>query len=142
MRHINMYRQWLGIGTAWHNINEKIWVFVREEYQVVTMMDTDQMLTLHLNQIEGIQEITISIIYASTDRNTRVELWDTLYDLSNQIHTTWFVGGDFNVIVDETEKFGGLPVSFGETEDFIQCLKCLFTIRHGVHWQHIHMVEW
>ncbi|KAH0714990.1 hypothetical protein KY284_007895 [Solanum tuberosum] len=32
------------------------------------------------------------------------------------------VGGDFNVIIDDLEKYGGLPVQFNETEDFIHCI--------------------
>lgn len=65
-----MYRQWLGMGTTWHNINGKIWVFVKDEFQVETIMDTDQMLTLVLTQVEGNQEITVSLVYASNDRDT------------------------------------------------------------------------
>ncbi|XP_015159412.1 uncharacterized protein [Solanum tuberosum] len=34
----------------------------------------------------------------------------------------WLVGGDFNTIVDEIEKLGGLPVTQSETHDFIQCI--------------------
>ncbi|XP_060200417.1 uncharacterized protein LOC132628671 [Lycium barbarum] len=30
----------------------------------------------------------------------------------------WLVGGDFNVIVDEEEKYGSLPVTLNEVEDF------------------------
>ncbi|XP_059301819.1 uncharacterized protein LOC132053730 [Lycium ferocissimum] len=32
-------------------------------------------------------------------------------------------GGDFNVILDATEKFGGFPVNYLEVEDFAHCLR-------------------
>lgn len=32
------------------------------------------------------------------------------------------MGGDFNVIWDELEKFGGLPVSLNEVNDFRHCV--------------------
>lgn len=85
------------------------------------------MLTLNLKRIDDNQEITISIIYASNDRNTRVH-YGMLCMTSTQKHTPWLVGGDFNVITDETEKFDGLSVSSGETEDFLHCLNvCLLS---------------
>ncbi|XP_059277620.1 uncharacterized protein LOC132031700 [Lycium ferocissimum] len=113
------------MGTAWPNTNGKIWVFVKEDVQVDIILDTVQVLTLHLSQIDGPQDITVSLIYASTDKATRIELWDALYYLSTQIHNPWQVGGDFNVILNEVEKFGGLPVSFVETEDFLHYLNAL-----------------
>ncbi|KAH0700803.1 hypothetical protein KY290_015692 [Solanum tuberosum] len=40
----------------------------------------------------------------------------------------WLVGGDFNTIVDETEKLGDFPVTQSETHDFIQCVNsCALT---------------
>lgn len=32
------------------------------------------------------------------------------------------VGGDFNIIADESEKLGGLPVIQQETTDFVYCM--------------------
>lgn len=34
----------------------------------------------------------------------------------------WLVGGDFNVILNDSEKLRGLPVSQMETADFAQCV--------------------
>ncbi|XP_070057887.1 uncharacterized protein [Nicotiana tomentosiformis] len=34
----------------------------------------------------------------------------------------WLVGGDFNIIWDKEEKFGGLPVSLNEIDDFRHCI--------------------
>lgn len=33
----------------------------------------------------------------------------------------WLVGGDFNVILTEEEKYGGLPVYLREVKDFAHC---------------------
>lgn len=40
----------------------------------------------------------------------------------NNTHFTWMGRGDFNTIIDESEKMGGLPVSQLEVEDFVQCI--------------------
>uniref|UniRef100_A0A0V0IHV1 Putative ovule protein n=1 Tax=Solanum chacoense TaxID=4108 RepID=A0A0V0IHV1_SOLCH len=34
----------------------------------------------------------------------------------------WLVGGDFNTILNESEKLGGLPVTQSEVTDFAQCI--------------------
>ncbi|XP_060200616.1 uncharacterized protein LOC132628879 [Lycium barbarum] len=122
IRHIEMYKLWVGMKIAWHNINGKIWLFIEEGYQVELQLDTDQLLSMKLTCLDGGQEITISMIYASTDRATRMTLWNDLYHISCNINSPWLVGGDFNVIVDKCEKFGGLEVPFVEVEDFNQCI--------------------
>ncbi|XP_060211660.1 uncharacterized protein LOC132639209 [Lycium barbarum] len=55
--------------------------------------------------------------------NDRIELWDSLTYLASDMTTPWLVGGDFNVVVDEEEKYGGLPVSVAEVEDFRCCIQ-------------------
>ncbi|XP_070039538.1 uncharacterized protein [Nicotiana tomentosiformis] len=47
-----------------------------------------------------------------------LELWDTLYALAVDMTLPWLVGGDFNVICDEEEKFEGLPVHINEVDNF------------------------
>ncbi|XP_060202705.1 uncharacterized protein LOC132631119 [Lycium barbarum] len=37
-------------------------------------------------------------------------------------NSPWLVGGEFNVITDEIEKYGGLEMPFVEVEDFNQCI--------------------
>ncbi|KAG5632942.1 hypothetical protein H5410_004659 [Solanum commersonii] len=41
-----------------------------------------------------------------------------LEEVACNTNCPWMVGGDFNTIVDESEKLGGLPVSQVELEDF------------------------
>ncbi|KAH0722225.1 hypothetical protein KY285_004836 [Solanum tuberosum] len=42
--------------------------------------------------------------------------------MSNYTNCPWLVGGDFNTIVNDSKKLGGLPVTQTEVEDFIQCI--------------------
>lgn len=44
------------------------------------------------------------------------------YGKTDGLHIPWLVGGDFNVIFDDSEKLGGLPVTQMETTDFAQCM--------------------
>ncbi|XP_060170676.1 uncharacterized protein LOC132601612 [Lycium barbarum] len=86
------------------------------------MRDTEQLLSCRFTHLGDGQELVLTVVYASTDRSGRIALWEDLYDMSSHITIPWLVGGDFNVITDDIEKFGGLPVQFAETEDFRQCI--------------------
>ncbi|XP_060211999.1 uncharacterized protein LOC132639578 [Lycium barbarum] len=67
--------------------------------------------------------LPVSVVYAKCDRQEREELWEAMMDLANQQDLPWIIGGDFNVIVSDEEKQGGLPVSSNETLDFSTCIQ-------------------
>ncbi|KAK4714206.1 hypothetical protein R3W88_020113 [Solanum pinnatisectum] len=52
----------------------------------------------------------------------RLSLWDDIYLLSHNMRLPWLVGSDFNVILNDEEKIGGLPVYPREYEDFALCV--------------------
>ncbi|XP_070013578.1 uncharacterized protein [Nicotiana sylvestris] len=81
-----------------------------------------QQLTLRLFHTESHVELVLTLIYAKCDAIERIELWDSLYAMARDMDSPWLVGGDFNVIWDEEEKFDGLPVSLNEIDDFLQCV--------------------
>ncbi|KAH0673683.1 hypothetical protein KY284_006574 [Solanum tuberosum] len=64
----------------------------------------------------------MTAVYARCSAIERLELWEDLENVVEGNHLPWVVGGDFNVIRNEEEKLGGLPVSNLETIDFEQCL--------------------
>lgn len=80
--------------------------------------DTEPLLSFNLLHLDGGQESVVKITYASTDRTTKIVLWDNLYDIASHMNSPWLVGGDFSVITNDIKKFGGSPVQFAEIEDF------------------------
>ncbi|KAG5627193.1 hypothetical protein H5410_012411 [Solanum commersonii] len=57
------------------------------------------------------------------DDEERTQLWNDIYCISNDIQNSpWLIGGDFNVIMSDEEKIGGLPVYLNEYEDFAFCV--------------------
>ncbi|XP_060170581.1 uncharacterized protein LOC132601517 [Lycium barbarum] len=80
-------------------------------------------VTLQLTHSSLNQSVLVSAVYAKCDRQEREELWEDMVDLANQQDLPWIIGGDFNVIVSDEKKQGGLPVSSNETLDFSTCIQ-------------------
>ncbi|XP_070020059.1 uncharacterized protein [Nicotiana sylvestris] len=116
------YRARIGLAQAVVNVSNKIWAFIDEIFEVTILYNMTQHLTLRLTHTETHVELILTLVYAKCDRIERIELWDSLYAMASDMTVPWLVGGDFNVIWDEEEKFGGLPVSLIEVDDFRHCI--------------------
>ncbi|KAG5577842.1 hypothetical protein H5410_057976 [Solanum commersonii] len=102
---------------------EAMEVFIQEHIQVEVLADSDQILTLRLLFLENDQHFFVSIVYAKCDAEERKQSWNDIYCISNNIQNSpWLIGGDFNVIMSEEEKIGGLPVYPNEYENFAFCV--------------------
>lgn len=94
---------------------------MKQHIQVGVLSDSDQQFTLHLTLEEGSQ-IVVTIVYAKFSGNERLNFWEDLYSLSLNSSLPWMVGGDFNMILGDEKKIGGLPVYQQEFEDFSCCI--------------------
>ncbi|XP_070048975.1 uncharacterized protein [Nicotiana tomentosiformis] len=121
-RKLERYRRWIDFAQAMVNVSNKIWASFDEKCDVTVLFDIEQQLTMKLFDTEENKEFILTLVYAKCDHIARIELWDTLYSLANDMSIPWLVGGDFNIIWDEEEKFGGLPVSLNEVDDFRHCI--------------------
>ncbi|XP_019242042.1 PREDICTED: uncharacterized protein LOC109222093, partial [Nicotiana attenuata] len=119
---VERYRSRIGLAQAVVNVSNKIWAFIDEVYEVDIVYNMVQQLTLKLFHTETHVELILTLVYAKCDHIERIELWDSLYAMASDMTSPWLVGGDFNVIWDEEEKFGGLPVSINEVDDFRHCI--------------------
>ncbi|XP_019253806.1 PREDICTED: uncharacterized protein LOC109232489 [Nicotiana attenuata] len=119
---LERYRNKIGFAQAISNVSNKIWAFIDDVFEVTVMYNMVQQLTLRLYHTESHVEMVLTLVYAKCDAIERIELWDSLYAMARDMEVPWLVGGDFNVIWDEEEKFGGLPVSLNEIDDFRHCV--------------------
>ncbi|XP_070009705.1 uncharacterized protein [Nicotiana sylvestris] len=119
---LGSYRNKIGLAQACSNVSNKIWAFIDEVFEVTVMYNMVEQLTLRLFHTESHVEFVLTLIYAKCDAIEMIELWDSLYEMARDMDAPWLVGGDFNVIWDEEEKFGGLPVSLNEIDDFRHCV--------------------
>ncbi|XP_075074578.1 uncharacterized protein LOC142162156 [Nicotiana tabacum] len=122
IRIVDQYRRRLGFKQVVVNVSNKIWIFIDQKYEFEILFNIEQHITLKVTDTDDQKEFVITMVYAKCDATERIELWDTLYNLDDDMSLPWLVGGDFNVIWDEEEKFGGLPVHINETDDFRHCI--------------------
>ncbi|PKI39344.1 hypothetical protein CRG98_040210 [Punica granatum] len=64
----------------------------------------------------------LTMVYASPTESSRRDLWQLLRDLSSRIQGPWMVIGDFNEILEATEKMGGAPFDPNPTISFQEAL--------------------
>ncbi|XP_060177925.1 uncharacterized protein LOC132607867 [Lycium barbarum] len=96
---------------------------LRDEWLGVVISESEQEVTLQLTHSSLNQSVLVSVVYAKCDRQRREELWEAMMDLANPQDLPLIIGGDFNVIVSDEEKQGGLPISSNETLDFSTCIQ-------------------
>lgn len=99
-----------------YSLNGKIWVFVQKHILGV-ISDSDQQLTLQDGKV-----FVTALVYAKCDVLERLTQWEDIYSVRQNLNLSWFVGGDFNVILGAEEKIEGLPVYPNEYEDFAFCI--------------------
>ncbi|XP_060190555.1 uncharacterized protein LOC132619775 [Lycium barbarum] len=90
---LDCFRRRLEHQSAFANCTGKIWLFVMEEWEVHLVEDHAQHLTIRVVHQQRRQEALVSM-----------------------------VGSDFNVVLYDEEKLGGLSVLFQKTEDFAACI--------------------
>ncbi|KAG5620134.1 hypothetical protein H5410_005352 [Solanum commersonii] len=93
-----------------------------EDWEEQHTVDSVQQLTISFKHKRNHNVVKIIEVYARCSALERLELWEDLEDIANNIIFPWIVGGDFNTIMHESEKLGGLPITQNETIDFIRCI--------------------
>lgn len=101
---------------------ERFGIFFWDNTKGEVVMDTEQQITLKLTCQDKNKVCFVTIEYAKCNENARLALQDDIYQLAVTMTDPWLVGGDFNVILNDEEKLGGLPVYPQECEDFAFCI--------------------
>lgn len=101
------------------NHSGKIWVFVEDFIECTILKDEEQNLTVKLVSQQKNIQMVVTLVYAKCSQHERLVLWDSLEDLAQSMQSPWLVRGNFNVIFNDEEKLGGLPVTLAVREDII-----------------------
>ncbi|XP_075104879.1 uncharacterized protein LOC142178959 [Nicotiana tabacum] len=128
---IERYKSRLNMETAYTNINGQIWLFFDAVVEWELVEDTKQQVTVRVFHHDLGQHMMMTFVYAKCSAIERLELWDHLYYLASDMELPWLVGGDFNVLLHEDEKIGGLPVHPPEYEDFAFCVNSCGLFEQG-----------
>lgn len=64
----------------------------------------------------------MTVVYAPNELAERLLLWDRLSALKQDVSGQWLLLGDFNNVLDITERIGGLAPSSAEILPFQQCV--------------------
>lgn len=63
-----------------------------------------------------------SVVYASPQRNEREQVWQELCQVRETIDGSWCLAGDFNQVLYDYEKEGGVPLGSSAATSFADCI--------------------
>ncbi|KAG5615618.1 hypothetical protein H5410_015442 [Solanum commersonii] len=122
---IDFYRRRIRMANATVNCSGKIWLFWTDVWDREIISDTIQQITIKFTHNVTKQQALITAVYARCSDLERLELWEDIRWIADACSVPWVVGGDFNVVLNDSEKLGGLPVCQMETTDFAHCISDL-----------------
>ncbi|XP_050233102.1 uncharacterized protein LOC126681599 [Mercurialis annua] len=100
----------------------RIWVIYKEDkMNVKKIVVTDQVI--HCEVSWGDKKFLCSFIYGANDTMGRTSLWRTISQIAVEVQLPWTVLGDFNAILNNSERRGGLEAVQIDCEQFKECIE-------------------
>lgn len=122
VRLFSNYSRRLGCSNGVYASNGRIWVFWKHGLIGNVVHEHDQAITIRLSHPLWASAVLVTFVHGRCNRYDRRSLWDYLI-ASSEVNLPWLVAGDFNVILDQSEKIGGRLVResvVAEFSDMIQ----------------------
>lgn len=116
---LDQYKRELGFDNALVNCSGKIWLFWQNNWAGSVLLDSIQHVTMKFLIYN--KPFIVTSVYARCTALDRLELWEELESIDAS-SCPWVVRGDFNVILHEEERLGGLDFIQQEATDFAQCI--------------------
>ncbi|XP_061369209.1 uncharacterized protein LOC133312082 [Gastrolobium bilobum] len=100
-----------------------IWLMWDEvEFSLQVLKSNHQFIHSKISYHNHTRDEYITMVYASPQRHERRTLWKDMMDLNVDSSSSWIVMGDFNSLLDPTEKSGGGLFCWGASLKFRECL--------------------
>ncbi|KAA3472382.1 reverse transcriptase [Gossypium australe] len=108
-----------------------IWLFWdTNAVQVDVLKSHVQFIHVRIKQ-DNDPDWLFTAVYASPNRQKRVDLWDELKMIAEGVDKPWLLAGDFNSIASINEKRGGAPFDHNSTAPFRNVINDLHLIDFG-----------
>ncbi|KAJ8419308.1 hypothetical protein Cgig2_009219 [Carnegiea gigantea] len=92
-------------------------------YQFNLILKTNQLIHGEAIQLSTNKKFYITFVYGRNLEEQRIPSWDDLISSSQSLEDSWCVLGDFNSMLNQGERIGGIEVTNGEISDFAACIK-------------------
>lgn len=103
------------------NVSNKIWLFSSASYHVEILLDHEQLLHCKVTSTLLPKPVLLTIVYAKCTRRERIDLWNSIRHMSVD-DMPWLIRGDFNIIMNESERVGRAAPDTNAMRDFNNCI--------------------
>ncbi|CAA7029801.1 unnamed protein product [Microthlaspi erraticum] len=103
----------------------------KKEVEISILHQSDHFIDTEI-KFKG-EKFNATFVYGAPEKEGRAEVWRTIKDRAENRETPWFLTGDFNEIVDNSEKHGGPARAESSFVDFRSFMsECdLFDLRYS-----------
>ncbi|XP_074282801.1 uncharacterized protein LOC141607351 [Silene latifolia] len=117
----NIFSDWSVSTNNAHHKGGRVWVIWKPHLFDIQFLHYDaQFIHLHVTNKITQMQFYYTVIYAFNGIGEREALWLNLKLISKQCKAPWALGGDFNCVLQATERLGG-NVTEAESEPFYDC---------------------
>ncbi|KAJ8430484.1 hypothetical protein Cgig2_021730 [Carnegiea gigantea] len=92
-------------------------------YQFSLLHMNDHVIHGKAFQLSTNKWFEIRFVYGRNVEDQRLPLWNSLKDISQSLNGPWSVIGDFNSVLHQGERPGGIEVTDGEMRSFVDCIQ-------------------
>ncbi|XP_058103438.1 uncharacterized protein LOC131247009 [Magnolia sinica] len=110
----------LGFHSSFSNAGEggKIWVYFSNSILVFVINMSNQIISIDVCQADQTPISRLSMVYAKCSRYSRRLLWDNIIALAAGTNGPWVVDGDFNAVLDRSERLGSRNHDLANSSEF------------------------
>ena len=91
-------------------------IFNKSEIKVDVLVTHSQYI--HCNIVKGKISFKYTVVYGSYVFAHRIELWNSPQILSSNIIESWMVLGDFNAVISNSDRIGGVRMDDQAADEF------------------------
>jgi len=84
---------------------------------------TDQLIHGEVFQLSTTKKFFITFVYGRNLEEQRLPLWKNIQTISQSLAGPWSLLSDFNSVLHQGDRIGGVEVNDGETKDFAECIQ-------------------